>query len=351
MPTSNSKPSLLVILINLFWFLGLILGLVTASLGMLVKQWLREYLSNDSTSPQARARIRYSRHLSLERWYVFTIASSLPSLLQAAVAFFLIALCLFVWRLNYPLFRCITTASALWFAFYGFVLVAPIFSSRCPYKSPSLKTTTQSLRLSVHRILRGLLQLHSIWGKSLAFLDPGPLLEETDLRVSSKQDDAIWSDADKLFFDDRLVKDTIYMCLADVDGPSTVNCVQEITKRRELKTEPSNLIHYGQDSVGVALVNAFMRELDSQIHKTESIQWENWMGEAYILLLDNWQYCSEKIGKPQLVDLLLAVIMQDWQISEHILRWKPQVSFSVMSFAFDHPRSGRSCTFDFLIYY
>ncbi|KAJ3490968.1 hypothetical protein NLI96_g1019 [Meripilus lineatus] len=278
--SSDFKPSTSVFFVNLLWFLALILCLVTASLGMLVKQWLREYLANDSTSPQALARIRFSRLRSLETWHVFSIASALPTLLQLALTFFLIALCLFVHQFHYALFCCITTVVAMFFVFYAYLMFAPLFSSRCPYKSPSLKSTTQSIRRGIHVSIRKILEANELWKKSLAFLDPGPLVEESTLRVKSDQDAVIWSEADKLSFDDRLVKDTIATCLADVDGESAIHCVQGLIERRELRAEPSNLLNYGQDSISLLLTDALLREMRTQINESERLDWKPWMGEG-----------------------------------------------------------------------
>ena len=47
--------------VNVLWFASLILSLVTASFGMLVKQWLREYLANEDPSALHRLRLRHFR--------------------------------------------------------------------------------------------------------------------------------------------------------------------------------------------------------------------------------------------------------------------------------------------------
>ncbi|KAI0697972.1 hypothetical protein BC835DRAFT_1269539 [Cytidiella melzeri] len=47
-PTENA------IRVNVLWFGSFTLALVSASFAILVKQWLREYLSGEYTSPQAR---------------------------------------------------------------------------------------------------------------------------------------------------------------------------------------------------------------------------------------------------------------------------------------------------------
>lgn len=174
-----------------------------------------------------------------------------------------------------------------------------------------------------------------MWNGFLGFLDPGPLVEETDIRVNPEKDEAIWTEADTLFFDDRLVKDTVHICLADVDGPSLVRCAQGIAERRELKGEPGDLSEYGQDSVSLALVNTLVREIGDQVNETETLQWKPWMGDAYSYLLENWKFCSPDVGKHYLADFVLFSIQQGWLLSEHILRWNPSLSLSVLSFALE----------------
>ncbi|KAJ3490989.1 hypothetical protein NLI96_g1043 [Meripilus lineatus] len=236
---SEFKPSAAVVVLNILWFIALIFCLMTASLGMLVKQWFREYFSNDST-PEASLRIRYNRHRSLERC-----------------------------RLDKP------------------------------------------------------------W----SFLDPGPLVDESRIRISTEQDEAIWTEADSLFFDDKLVEETAHVCLASLEGPALVRCAQGVVQRRQHNAEPADLSNFGQDSVSLALVNALIRELRVQVVQSGRVEWKPWMGEAYGFMLDTWTYCSSDIGRNYLADFLIATLKQDWPLSEYILRWKPQHSLHVLSFA------------------
>lgn len=297
---------------------------------MLVKQWFREYFSNDST-PEASLRIRYNRHRSLERWYVFVIAGGLPSLLQLALALFYIGLCIFAFQFHYSLFCGVLPVVAIWFAYYAFVLTAPLFSSRCPYKSPSLTSITQSLRRYIHHLRESfhLSRLDKPW----SFLDPGPLVDESRIRISTEQDEAIWTEADSLFFDDKLVEETAHVCLASLEGPALVRCAQGVVQRRQHNAEPADLSNFGQDSVSLALVNALIRELRVQVVQSGRVEWKPWMGEAYGFMLDTWTYCSSDIGRNYLADFLIATLKQDWPLSEYILRWKPQHSLHVLSFA------------------
>ncbi|KAI0791803.1 hypothetical protein C8Q75DRAFT_55090 [Abortiporus biennis] len=65
--TSHMTPTFSAIRINVLWFSSLVFSLMTASLAMLVKQWLREYLAQECISPQERSRIRHFRHSGLKR--------------------------------------------------------------------------------------------------------------------------------------------------------------------------------------------------------------------------------------------------------------------------------------------
>ena len=81
--------------VNVLWFASLTLSLMTASFGMLVKQWLREFLAVEVPSPQARLRIRHFREPQILQWRVYEIVACLPLLLQLSLALFFLGLCYF----------------------------------------------------------------------------------------------------------------------------------------------------------------------------------------------------------------------------------------------------------------
>ncbi|KAI8984840.1 hypothetical protein BD414DRAFT_380825, partial [Trametes punicea] len=76
--------------LNALWFSSLVLSLSSASIGIMVKQWLNEYNSGISsgTSREA-ARIRQHRLNNLKRWRVAEIMTMIPILLQLSLALFL----------------------------------------------------------------------------------------------------------------------------------------------------------------------------------------------------------------------------------------------------------------------
>ncbi|KAI0094226.1 hypothetical protein BDY19DRAFT_879838, partial [Irpex rosettiformis] len=129
------QPSTSDIRVNILWFSSLIFSLITASFGMLVKQWLREYLAVENPSPQARLRIRRFRYPELIRWNVFEIAAILPLLQQMALALFFIGLCYFTQSAHESVGHTSLPLVAGWAFCISTVTILPVFFPRCPFKT------------------------------------------------------------------------------------------------------------------------------------------------------------------------------------------------------------------------
>ncbi|KAI0338037.1 hypothetical protein BDW22DRAFT_824759 [Trametopsis cervina] len=136
---SSSGLSLTAKRVNVLWVASLTLALITASFGILVKQWLREYLAVEHVSPQARLRIRHFRKPGLEGWHVYGIASLLPLIIQVALALFFVGLCFFTLDINTSIGYTAIPLVAIWALLFLFTAFAPSISSRCPYKIPLMK--------------------------------------------------------------------------------------------------------------------------------------------------------------------------------------------------------------------
>ncbi|KAI0693355.1 hypothetical protein BC835DRAFT_1229318, partial [Cytidiella melzeri] len=135
-PSSPNPGSInALILVNVLWSASLISSLVAASFGMLVKQWLREYLAVNNPSPQARLRVRRSREPSLSAWRVFEIAGALPFLLQLALALFFAGVCIFTTSVHSTVGRTSTVLVLSWAFCFLTVTVLPAFFPQCPYKT------------------------------------------------------------------------------------------------------------------------------------------------------------------------------------------------------------------------
>ncbi|KAJ3553534.1 hypothetical protein NM688_g3555 [Phlebia brevispora] len=139
--------------VNVCWFASLVLSLSTASFGILVKQWLREYLTIDCTVPEERIRIRHFRSRGLEEWKLFEIAAALPLILQLSLALFFVGLCFFTSEINQNLRSTSITLVSGWALSLGFTFVAPLVSSRCPYKTTFLKSAFNHVRPYIRSFL------------------------------------------------------------------------------------------------------------------------------------------------------------------------------------------------------
>ncbi|GJE95349.1 hypothetical protein PsYK624_115330 [Phanerochaete sordida] len=126
--------------VNGLWFASLIVSLSTASFGMLVKQWLIEYLAMDWISPEEQLRARQYRCPGLDDWKVFEIAAMLPLLLHLSLGLFFIGLCFYTAAANEIVGHSTVPLVAGWAFFALLTVAAPLASPRCPYKVTLLKT-------------------------------------------------------------------------------------------------------------------------------------------------------------------------------------------------------------------
>lgn len=242
-------PSGTQVLVNALWFASLILSLTTASLAMLVKQWLHEYLSGDYYSPQARLRIRQFRHEGVERWYVIEIAAFLPLLLQISLGLFFLGLCNFTFSANLKVGWTTIPLVIAWLVVFVLMIIAPIFSPRCPYKVTFLVGAFKVLRSWIRRAI---CFMHQRSDPLLPSSDsnselPGSvectelhwLEEEEDTVTSPTSDLRIFLAADAMLSDDSLIggfyRDHILQLRSS--GPEVVDFVLAVMDRRMRRRE------------------------------------------------------------------------------------------------------------------
>lgn len=133
--TSSSLPSQrgpalsdpVVVRINVYWFLSLVLSLSAALVGILCKQWLREYERDIGQSAQQALAVRQMKFDGLEVWRVGAIVTSVPLLLQLALALFLIGVSELLWNLHRTVAIAVTTAAGLTGVFYLITALAPLW--------------------------------------------------------------------------------------------------------------------------------------------------------------------------------------------------------------------------------
>ena len=208
---------------------------MTASFGILVKQWFHEFLAQNTQDPKFRIRIRFFRSEGLDKWQVFQIAAGLPLLLQVALLLFFIGLAEFLVLLH-PIVGWVSAGTIMaWAGIFLFTILAPLWSSQCPYKTPVLKTLLISCRTRVPiMIMRSLgflcsvhhpLQYIAIAGGAMSRLvvwlkeqheklNSFKTIEEDKVGEASDSDVAIVLASETLFLDAQ-IKKTIGECVED----------------------------------------------------------------------------------------------------------------------------------------
>ena len=101
--------------INILWFLSLIFSLAAALFGILVKQWIREYMQWNSAlaSPRQNVLVRQIRFEAWNKWNVPATIAAVPALLEIALVLFVCGLVVLLWTLDAVVSIVITTAVAV----------------------------------------------------------------------------------------------------------------------------------------------------------------------------------------------------------------------------------------------
>lgn len=133
---TSPKPPSSAVWINCLWFSSLVFALLSASLGTLVKQWLRRYIAKDYSSARERTRLREHRYRGLILWLTPNIVASLPVLLRIALNLFFAGLIVLLHTLDGTVMAVAATGIGLWTLVYILTSILPSLYPDCPYASP-----------------------------------------------------------------------------------------------------------------------------------------------------------------------------------------------------------------------
>ena len=270
--------------LNTLWFSSLVCSLLSASLGLLVKQWLREYLAGSSNISRESIRIRQYRYDGMRRWRVPEIILCLPILLQAALLLFFIGLLDLLWTLHPIVAGVVTTIVAVSMLFAITTSLLPPLYPDCPYKSPQswlicaftqwLKGSAAALAARYHAhlhqpqvggvltdrerahgaatpdpfatmldlpaiiahsrvgaVLRGWLHRLSLARTYSSWKERERLAMEAGRAVAAL-DDATLAGADATFMDDAFLHAVVRPCMRDIAPRAALRCVDTILLRR-----------------------------------------------------------------------------------------------------------------------
>ncbi|EKM48619.1 uncharacterized protein PHACADRAFT_266250, partial [Phanerochaete carnosa HHB-10118-sp] len=153
--------------INTLFFISLVLSIAAALLGILVKQWVREYMQWNSplATPRENIMVRQFRLEAWDAWNVSAIVSTVPALLEVAMILFLIGMVILLWTLDDVVAICLTAFTAMFLLVITVFTILPVFSRRCPYKSPTAWAVMAACKLTLH-----LMRFFVEWGRAYAAL-------------------------------------------------------------------------------------------------------------------------------------------------------------------------------------
>lgn len=152
--------------INTLFFLSLVFSLAAAFLGILAKQWLREYMQWNSPlrPPRDNILIRQIRFEAWKTWNVGATITSIPTLLMIAMLLFIVGAVILLWTVDNVVAIIVTLGASVFIGVAGSLIVLPIIFVQCPYKSPTawtcfvaadaIRRTSSSLVSASHRIYR-----------------------------------------------------------------------------------------------------------------------------------------------------------------------------------------------------
>lgn len=299
------QPSTNAVRVNVLWFASLTLSLVSASFAILVKQWLREYLTGDYTSPQARLRIRHFRNPGLAHWKVFDIAAILPLLLQISLALFLIGLCFFTADVHNSIGHTTLPLVAGWGFLFIAAAFAPAVSPRCPYKMALFKSAMRCLRRQLFNsisfaalLVKRFSNIKIEWQFPYQWSYSMLVYDEKDAVVNHKNDVDILISVDSIQSDEQLLGvmwDALQQ--TQLQPEETVTFLLKILGHRlqrdipnvpsssflELKALPRQSYSIIMNMVAEVLGDEITRQSPTSVIK--NIDWSSWMKDCFFILL------------------------------------------------------------------
>ncbi|KAK7691909.1 hypothetical protein QCA50_005314 [Cerrena zonata] len=332
---SGFTPSRGSIMTNAAWFSSLTISLMAASYGMLVKQWLREFLAVDYPSPLERLRVRCFRYPALSQWKVFEIVGVLPLLLQLALGLFFLGLCFFASSIHPTIQRTIIPLVVLWATLLFAATLAPLFSSRCPYKATFLKSVMKSLRQSFFSLQYSSAIIARLGvrfsrfnirrqGSSSMTVNPAsqqqylsPYLEEDTIAKSEIIDLDVLAEIDSVKANDELIT----IVLPDLVsrhrfyGEALTAFVFRILRNRGLVlgdfrygSHPLDLQHLSKslwDTITTVLANGVYFEFEKRsllVDTPFTVEWDGWIQDVLLILFSTSNFPLEPLASHQITN-------------------------------------------------
>ena len=137
-PADSFTPPTWAVWVNGLWFMSLVISITCAVLATLLQQWARRYLrvAYPRYSPHKRARIRAFYRKGVEELHLPWVVEGLPALLHISLFLFFAGLSVFLFSVNYTIFKAVIAWVALCVIVYAYLTVLPIRRKNSPYSAP-----------------------------------------------------------------------------------------------------------------------------------------------------------------------------------------------------------------------
>ena len=293
-PAFSATSKSFAIRVNVLWFSSLVFSLASASIGILVKQWLRDYVSHSSGSSRHKARVRQLRYNGVLTFHIHEVIAFLPLLLQWSLGLFFIGLVDLLWSLNYIVSTIVTCFVVATLAFIVATTVLPALRADAPHRSPQALAVYLACKWAVRGAARAVKLLMKALGYKHDWLLLIPIrafrnarrtrlmtaldrvLRErphtswrerekyliADAQVALALDCQLLVGVDALYMDDGLLEDVVRPCVAEIPLPDAARCVLDILKNRAHGTVAGGPAWKLTDSLDQGLVTMVHMILD-----------------------------------------------------------------------------------------
>lgn len=163
--------------INTLWFSSLICSLASASIALMVKQWLHDLSIGVSGTSRESARMRQYRLNSLRHWHVGSIVIIIPILLQLSLFLFLAGLIMLLWTLHVTVASVATSLVGVLFVFVVMTTLLPVVRVDCCYRSPqavgifiAVRGVRKATKSFIIRLAEGAWSLTKAWKRRQGLL-------------------------------------------------------------------------------------------------------------------------------------------------------------------------------------
>ena len=130
------SPSVAILFVNAFWFLSLVIAIVSAFYVMLVQQWIRRYNQTLAELAKDQDRVRSCLFIGTQKYKMAHAIGLIPLPLHISVFLFFSGLIVFLFTISRIMAIVLSVAVAFIVSLYLLLTILPVTDDICPYFTP-----------------------------------------------------------------------------------------------------------------------------------------------------------------------------------------------------------------------